>query len=384
MAWLGKLFKGEDGAVTEEKVLKALSTVHDPEIHKDLVTLGMVRDIKISGSDVSLTIVLTTPGCPLKAKIESDVRAALVSIPGMGAITLAWDAAPLKGHHGHTHGGVPQKAAIPGVKYLVAIGSGKGGVGKSTVTVNLAIALAGLGLKVGLIDADIYGPSIPAMMGVTDEKPVGHEVDGQTKIAPIQAHGIKLMSMGFLLPNRHDPVVWRGPMLHGVLNQFMRDVDWGELDFLLVDMPPGTGDVALSLTQAVPLTGAAIVLTPQPVAVDIGLKTLKMLQMNQVPILGIVENMSYFVCPHCEKETDVFDRGGGRSTAEAHNVPFLGDIPLDPQIREGGDKGVPVIVSEPRSAQAKAFRSMANKLVEQVHCSAMVQVAGGKTAAGVS
>jgi ATP-binding protein involved in chromosome partitioning len=246
---------------------------------------------------------------------------------------------------------------------VVAIGSGKGGVGKSTVTVNVALALAATGARVGLIDADIYGPTVPLLLGIT-EKPLVQ--DG--KIIPIERHGVKTMSMGYLLPNADDPVVWRGPMLSGVLQQFIRDVAWGELDYLLIDLPPGTGDIPLSLAQQLPLTGVAVVVTPQLVAQQIGLKTLRMFQMvpTPVPVLGIIENMSHFECPACHHETAIFDRGGGREVAVRQGIPFLGEIPLDPIIRDGGDLGKPVVVSDPDSSLAEAFRMTARHLAGQV------------------
>lgn len=340
---------------TVEQVLKALSTVNDPELHKDLVTLKMIENVRIEGSTVRFKVVLTTPACPLKGQIKADCEAAINRmVPGISHIDLEWGAS------------VPvslQPSQLAGVRHAIAIGSGKGGVGKSTVTVNVALALAETGAKVGVLDADIYGPSIPLMMGVT-EKP--YVQDG--KLVPIERFGLKLMSMGFLLPHSDDPVIWRGPMLAGVLQQFLREVDWGELDYLLIDLPPGTGDVPLSLSQQLPLAGVAIVLTPQPVAQTIGMKSLKMFQQlpTAVPILGLIENMSSFVCPNCAHETPIFATGGGTKTSESAQVPFLGEIPLDPKIRLGGDRGEPVFVSEPQSPQAEAFRAIARKMAGRV------------------
>lgn len=343
---------------TVEQVLNALSTVNDPELHRDLVSLKMIDDVRIEGGTVRFKVILTTPACPLKSKIQADCTEAVMRmVPGVTEVVIEWGAS------------VPRSAqptAIPGVKHTIAIGSGKGGVGKSTVTVNLALALAETGAKVGILDGDIYGPSIPLMMGI-NEKPFIQ--DG--KVLPLEQYGIKLMSIGFLLPNADDPVVWRGPMLAGVLQQFAQEVAWGELDYLLVDLPPGTGDVPLSLAQQIPLAGVAIVLTPQPVAQQIGMKSLRMFQQmpSPVPILGIIENMSTFVCPECAHVTPIFSAGGGTKMSEVANVPLLGEIPLDPKIRTGGDEGKPVFVAEPQSPQAEAFRRIARNLAGQVSIS---------------
>jgi ATP-binding protein involved in chromosome partitioning len=340
---------------TVEQVLKALSTVHDPELHKDLVTLKMVDQVQVEGDTVRFKVILTTPACPLKDRIKSDCEEAIRRlVPDIQHVAITWGSS------------VPvslQPTSLPGVRHAIAIGSGKGGVGKSTVTINLALALAETGARVGILDADIYGPSIPLMMGIS-EKPYVKD----NKLVPIERHGVKLMSIGFLLPNADDPVIWRGPMLAGVLQQFIREVDWGELDYLLVDLPPGTGDVPLSLTQQLPLSGVAIVLTPQPVAQAIGMKSLKMFQQlpTPVPILGLIENMSTFVCPECHHETPIFASGGGPRTSESAKVPFLGEIPLDPKIRLGGDRGEPVFVAEPQSPQAEAFRAIARTLAGRI------------------
>lgn len=340
---------------TVEQVLKALSTVNDPELHRDLVTLKMIDQVRIEGHVAHFKVILTTPACPLKGQIQAECTEAITRmVPGITEVAIEWGA------------NVPvslQPSSVPGIKHAIAIGSGKGGVGKSTVTVNLALALAESGAKVGILDGDIYGPSIPMMMGAT-EKP--YVKNG--KMLPVERYGIKLMSIGFLLPNADDPVIWRGPMLAGVLQQFVRDVEWGELDYLLIDLPPGTGDVPLSLSQQVPLSGVAIVITPQPVAQQIGMKSLKMFQQlpSQVPILGVIENMTSFVCPHCDHETPIFSAGGGHRTSEIANVPLLGEIPLDPKIRLGGDEGKPVFIAEPQSPQAEAFRRIAHHMAAQI------------------
>ncbi len=344
---------------TVEEVLEALSQVQDPELHKDLVTLKMVKDVRVDGAAVSATIELTTPACPLKNKIREDAAAAIRRVAGVESVTIDFTSR-VRAQQG------PQ--AIAGVKHVIAVGSGKGGVGKSTVAANLALALAETGAKVGLLDADIYGPSIPLMLGVQGQQPLG---DG-TALSPIEAHGLAVMSIGFLLPSAEEPVIWRGPMLGGVLNQFLRDVSWGELDYLLVDLPPGTGDIPLSLVQSIPLSGAVIVITPQQVASAIGLKTLRMFQADriEVPVLGIIENMSSFECPHCHVKTDIFDEGGGAFLAEREGVPFLGSLPLSEGIRQGSDKGVPVVVSDPESDAAARFRAIAGALAGQVSVSA--------------
>lgn len=340
---------------TPDQILQALATVDDPELHRDLVSLKMIADVQVDGDTARFKVILTTPACPLKAQIEAECKAAILAqCPEIKQVVITWGAM------------VPpslQPSAVPGIKHAIAIGSGKGGVGKSTVTVNLALALAATGAKVGLMDADIYGPSIPMMLGIKDRPMVKDD-----KVVPLEKFGLKVISIGFLLPNPEDPVVWRGPMLAGVLQQFVRDVAWGELDYLLIDMPPGTGDVPLSLSQQIPLSGVVVVLTPQQVAQQIGMKTVKMFQMlpSKTEILGIVENMSSFVCPHCQTATPIFDVGGARHTSEVAGVPLLGEIPLDPKIRIGGDLGEPVFVTEPDGAQAAAFRAIAAQMAARV------------------
>ena len=292
--------------ITTEAVLQALATVKDPEIHRDLVTLGMIRDVKIEGADVGFEVVLTTPACPLKAQIERDCRDALARIPGVGQVTIRWGSSVAASRPKAQSGG------IPGVKNIIAVASGKGGVGKSTVSVNLAVALAEAGASVGLLDADIYGPSIPQMMGV-HHKP---EIDAQQRIVPLEAHGVRIMSLGFLLPEGSAPVIWRGPMVTKALTQFLRGVAWGDLDYLLIDLPPGTGDAQLTLSQGLAMSGVVIVTTPQDVAMTIARRVLLMFRKTEVPIFGIVENMSTFICPTCHQETRIFSQGGGRKASE--------------------------------------------------------------------
>lgn len=337
--------------VTVEQVLAALRKVNDPEIHKDLVTLGMIKDPRVEGGRVAFTVELTTPACPLKAQIQREAEEAVRAIPGVESVEIGWSSQVRN---------PVSSSALPGIKNVVAIGSGKGGVGKSTVAVNLALALAKEGARVGLLDADIYGPSIPLMLGIEDRKPAG----SGNRIYPVEAHGLKVMSVGFLLPSAEDPVIWRGPMLGNILQQFLRQVEWGELDYLLVDLPPGTGDVPLTLVQTIPLSGAAIVITPERVATTIGTKTLRMFQGDRtnVPVLGIIENMGAFECPHCHEVTEIFDGGGGEALAAKVDVPFLGRLPLDPRIRKGGDEGKPIVLAEPESALARRFAEIARRM----------------------
>jgi len=339
--------------VAEEQVIAALSKVNDPEIHRDLVSLGMIRDIRIDGGRVAFTVVLTTPACPLKNQIDTECRAAVGAIPGVEAIDLAWDAQVPRDNR------LTSRVDV-GVRNAIAVGSGKGGVGKSTVAVNLAVALARQGATVGLMDADVYGPNVPLMMGVTGARPVSR--DGK-RIEPIESHGVKMISIGFLVDAK-QPLVWRGPMLHGAIRQFLGDVNWGDLDYLIIDLPPGTGDVQLSLTQALPLTGALIVTTPQAVSMADVVKSIGMFQLEQidVPVLGVVENMSGFVAPDTGVVYDIFGRGGGRLVAEQMGVPYLGEVPIDPDVRIAGDTGTPIVVSHPDSPAAMALTGIAQKL----------------------
>ena len=337
--------------VSEALVMKALSQVIEPELFKDIVTLNMVKDVRISGSDVSFTVVLTTPACPLKDEITRRSEKALrENLPDIGRIQIDYTANVTSGKS------QVKENYIPGVKNTIAISSGKGGVGKSTVAVNLAVALAQTGARVGLMDADIYGPNIPLMMGIkTPPAPEGE------KLLPAESHGVKIMSMAFFVSD-DTPMIWRGPMVHGAIMQFLRDVIWGDLDYLLVDLPPGTGDAQLSISQLVPLTGAVIVTTPQDVALLDSKKGLQMFKKVHVPVLGIVENMSFFECPHCHEKTEIFSRGGGKLAAEKLGVAFLGEVPIDPAIRIGGDTGMPIVVSDPASPQAEAFHKIAKTL----------------------
>ena len=334
-------------ALSEAAVLDALRTVQEPELGGDLVTRNMVRDIAISGSDLAFTIELTTPACPLKDQIEGEVRTALAPL-GVGSLAIEWSATVRRAS--------PRTAEqlVPGVKNVIAVASGKGGVGKSTVSVNLAVALAKSGASVGLLDADITGPNIPMMMGIEGQP----TASASNKIIPLERHGVKAISIQFFVPEG-QPIVWRGPLIGGAISQFLRDVEWGELDYLVVDLPPGTSDAQLTLAQAVPISGVVLVTTPQEVALSDVAKALAMLQRLNVPIVGLVENMSAFICPHCGEATEIFGRGGGERFAEQHHIPFLGKVPIDVTVRQGGDAGVPAVAQREPGPAAVALEHMA-------------------------
>ncbi|GAO04771.1 Mrp/NBP35 family ATP-binding protein [Anaeromyxobacter sp. PSR-1] len=334
--------------------LEALKKVMDPELHRDLVSLGMVKDLVVEGDAVRLKVELTTPACPLKDTIGRDVEGALRRA-GFARVEIHW------GAQVRSAPGVAQSSLTPGVKNIVLVGAGKGGVGKSTVAINLAVGLARQGAKVGILDADIYGPSVPILTGL-DQKPTSR--DGQ-KLDPLEAHGIKVMSIGFLI-DPEQALIWRGPMVTGALVQLLRDVNWGELDYLVLDLPPGTGDVPLTLAQNVRAAGVVLVSTPQDVALADVIRAKLMFDKVSIPVLGLVENMSAFVCPHCRHETAIFDKGGAQAAAEKMGVRFLGAVPIDLAIREGGDKGVPVVAGAPDSPQAEAFLSVARNVAGAV------------------
>lgn len=345
--------------ITKEAVIAALSGVMEPELHKDLITLKMVEDINIKGSDVSFKIILTTPACPLVEKIRNDASKAVNEIDGVKSVTIVMDSRVA------SDGQTREMLNLP-IKNAVAIASGKGGVGKSTVAVNVAVTLAAKGAKVGLLDADIYGPNIPTMMGV-DRLP--NPVNG--RLIPAESFGVKMMSIGFMVAPG-QPLIWRGPMLHTAIRQFLADVEWGELDYLIIDLPPGTGDAQLSLMQNLPLSGGAIVTLPQLVSLEDAGRGLQMFKELKVPVLGVVENMSYLVMPDGSK-MDLFGTGGGLKLAEKMDVPFLGCIPIDPEVRIGGDGGNPVTLAKPDSDVAKALVSVTEKIAAQVSMMAFAQ-----------
>ena len=333
--------------LTNDAIYDALRQVQEPELGGDLVTRNMIKDLRIDGASVAFTIELTTPACPLKDEIETNVRQVLTPL-GVEAIDITWGAMVRRA--------APQQPQqlVPGVKNIIAVASGKGGVGKSTVSVNLAVALAQSGASVGLLDADITGPNIPLMMGV-DGQPKASE---SNKITPLERYGVKVISIQFFVPEG-QPIVWRGPLVGGAIQQFLRDVDWGDLDYLVIDLPPGTSDAQLTLAQAVPISGTVLVTTPQEVALADVTKALAMLKRMSVPIIGIVENMTGFVCSHCGEVTEIFGRGGGERFAQEHGIEFLGGVPLDVTVRQGGDVGVPAVAQREPGPAATALTAIA-------------------------
>jgi ATP-binding protein involved in chromosome partitioning len=336
--------------ISSETILSALSKVQDPELHKDLVTLNMIRDLEIKSGEVSFSILLTTPACPLKSSIEKAAREAVLAVPGVQTVTIKMDS------NVPTDGRLRGLMQLP-VRNAIAVASGKGGVGKSTVSANLAVALAKSGACVGLMDADIYGPNIPTMMGI-------HDIPSakDNKLIPANAFGVKLMSMGFLV-KPGQPLIWRGPMLNSAIRQFLSDVEWGELDYLIIDLPPGTGDVPLSLVQSLPLTGVVIVTLPQAVSVEDASRGLEMFRTLEVPILGVVENM----------RGEFFGSGGGEDLARIAKVPFLGAVPMEQSVRIGSDTGEPVVVSQPDSKAAHAFTSIAEQVAARISVNSLEQ-----------
>jgi ATP-binding protein involved in chromosome partitioning len=341
--------------LSEAVVLDALRVVRDPDLHKDIVALGFVKGLRIDGSRVSFSIELTTPACPVKDQMKEQARVAVSALPGVSGVDIEMTArvrsvvAPDAG-----------RAPVEGVKNIIAVGAGKGGVGKTTVAVNLAAALAARGSKVGVIDGDMYGPNVPIMLGLKARL----ETDGE-RIVPAEKYGLQVVSMAFLTED-DAPVIWRGPMLHGAIQQFFRGVRWRNIDYLIVDMPPGTGDIALSLSQTVPVAGAVLVTTPQTVAVADTRRAVQMYRKLNIPTIGVIENMSHFMCPGCGREADLFGKGGGEALAGELSVPFLGRIPLYEPVRQGGDSGVPIVIAEPDSAPAVALMSTAERVAQQV------------------
>jgi ATP-binding protein involved in chromosome partitioning len=358
--------------VSEQAVLAALRTIKDPETQQDIVSLGLVRELAIADSEVTFTLAFTSQPPATKASMHSAASKAVGQLAGVGRVQvkMGGPSRPAAAPQGHAHAGAAPTAAaadlIPDVKHTIAVSSGKGGVGKSTVAVNLAVALRATGASVGIIDADVYGPDVPLMLGTRDRPGMV-----ANRIIPVEAHGLKMMSIG-LLVNEREPLVWRGPMIHSFIQQMLRDVAWGPLDYLLFDMPPGTGDAQLSLSQVIPLGGVVMVTTPQDVALLDVRKAVGMFQRLNVPILGIVENMSYFVCPHCGGATPIFGDTGGRRIADEYGVPLLARIPLDPETRVAGDEGAPITLRRPDSAPAEAFRALARAVMERADAAGAV------------
>ena len=340
--------------VTVDQVLSSLKKVVDPELHKDIVSMGMIKDLSINDSKVAFTLELTTPACPFNSDIERDVRAAMAGL-GVKDFNMRVTARVMEGR------ALSMDELLPGVKNIVAVASGKGGVGKTTVSVNLALALARTGAKVGLLDADIYGPSVPLMLGLKASPEVLNN-----KIQPPVVEGIKVISMGFFYEQSQQAGIYRGPIVSGIVKQFLTDVNWGELDYLIIDLPPGTGDAPLTIAQTIPITGILIVTTPQDVAMNVAVKAIGMFNKLNVPIIGVVENMSYLQCPHCSEKIYLFGQGGGKKISEDFKIPYIGEIPLHPKIREGSDTGKPSVITDPESVQSLAFTKAARVIAGRI------------------
>ena len=333
--------------VTVDQVLDSLKKVIDPELHKDIVSMGMIKDVVINDGKVAFTLELTTPACPFNSDIEQDVRNAIANL-GVDDLNLKVSARVMEGR------AISMDELLPGVKNILAVASGKGGVGKTTVAVNLALVLSKTGAKVGLLDADVYGPSVPLMLGLKESPQV---VDN--KIQPPITSGVKVISMGFFYEQSQQAGIYRGPIVSGIVKQFLIDVNWGDLDYLIIDLPPGTGDAPLTMAQTIPITGILIVTTPQDVAMNVAVKAVGMFNKLNVPIVGVIENMSYLQCPHCNEQIHIFGKGGGQRVSEQFNIPFIGEIPLHPHIMEGSDRGKPITICEPESVQSHAFINVA-------------------------
>jgi ATP-binding protein involved in chromosome partitioning len=345
----------QTASVDRDSIVAALSTVRDPELHRDIVSLGMVKDIEIEGGQVSLEVELTTPACPLKDEIETDVRAALDAVPGVSSVELEWGA--------QVRASQPREGQKPveGVRNIIAIASNKGGVGKSTVATNLAVTLAQSGAKVGLIDADVTGPNLPTMFGL----PAGLQAQSAEGLQPVEKYGVQIVSMGFLLP-KGTPVVWRGPMIGGAVRQLLHDVPWEGIDYLIIDLPPGTSDASMSMAQEAPIAGVVIVSTPQEVSIEDAMKAVAMFEKLDVPVFGMIENMSYFVAPDTGTKYDIFGQGGAKTAADELGIDFLGEIPIEPAIRESADKGVPISAADPDSETATAFHRIAGSVAARI------------------
>ena len=346
---------------TQDQILDALKKVRFPGLTRDIVSFGFVHDVKIDGGNVSFRIHFQTENPAVGQQIAHDAEAAAKTVAGVKDVQVHLEIVPPRAGPGAPSSGEPSQM-LPGVKYKIAVASGKGGVGKSTVSTNLALALRALGYSVGLLDADIYGPSQQMMLGISGRPQID---ESDEKIMPMENHGVKTMSLG-LITDADTPVIWRGPMVMKALDQFLTDVKWGTLDFMIIDLPPGTGDAQLTITQKVPLTGAVVVTTPQDVALIDARKGLAMFRKVNVPVMGIVENMSYFICRHCGEREEIFGHGGGKKTAEMLGVPFLGEVPIDPKVVVGGDSGQPILVLDPKSPASAAFREVARLIVEQI------------------
>src|SRR5690242_7827779 len=354
--------------VDQARVLDALKVVRDPDLNRDIVSLGFIKDLRIDGGHVGFTIELTTPACPVKDQMRDQARAAVMQVAGVSSVDVHMSAMVRE-----AVGAEGGRQQIPGVKNVIAVGAGKGGVGKTTVAVNLALALAKCGSRVGILDGDIYGPNIPIMLGLNKTQLT---TNGK-QIVPAEKYGVQVVSIGFMTDD-DAPVIWRGPMLHGAIQQFFKEVAWQDLDYLIIDMPPGTGDVALSLSQTVPVVGAIVVTTPQQVSLADSRRAVRMYQKLSIPTLGVVENMSYYACPNCHHEADIFGHGGGEGLATEMAVPFLGRLPIYQPIREGSDMGVPLVVAEPASSAARAFLTVAERTAAQISIAAQKAIDANK------
>ena len=350
-----------------DAVLTALRSVIDPDIRRDIVSLGFVKDLVIEAGRVAFTIELTTPACPVKDQMRDQAIGAVRAL-GVGTVDVQLTA-KVRSVSAPERGGPP----LPGVKNVIAVGAGKGGVGKTTVAVNLALSLARCGSRVGVLDGDIYGPNVPMMLGISTQL----TTNAQRQIVPAEKYGLQVISIGFLTSD-DAPIIWRGPMLHGAIQQFFKEVAWQDLDYLIIDMPPGTGDVALSLSQTVPVVGAIVVTTPQQVSLSDSRRAVRMYQKLSIPTLGVVENMSYYACPNCHHESDIFGHGGGEGLATEMGVPFLGRLPIYQPIREGSDMGVPLVVAEPASSAARAFLTVAERTAAQISIAAQKAIDANK------
>ena len=349
-------------SISEQDVINALRVIEDPDLHRDIVSLGFVQKPEISDGTVSVRIILTTPACPVREKMEADAKTAILALPGVREANVVMEANVAQHRPGGQH-------AVEGVRHIIAVASNKGGVGKSTVAANLAVALAKLGARVGLLDADITGPNVPTMMGIGQ----GAQAEGEGGLRVEERYGVKVCSIGFVLP-RGTPVVWRGPMIGTAVRQLLHDIRWGELDYLLVDLPPGTSDASMSMAQEAPISGVVVVSTPQDVALEDAAKAVSMFDKLNVPIFGVIENMSYFVCPHCGERTDIFGHGGARQAADDLGLEFLGELPIDPETRRGGDEGTPIVEMAPESPQSRAFIEVARQVASR--CSVLEYATG--------